>query len=68
MLNRTFYFYQIFEDYATFKEFTDQLHLYTAEADELLNQYIYEKSLIEQYGYRSITTFEEWLRIKHIKL
>ena len=26
---------------------------------ELRNQYIYEKSLIEQYGYNSITTFEE---------
>ena len=35
---------------------------------ELRNQYIYEKSLIEQYGYRSITTFEEWLKIKNIKL
>lgn len=35
---------------------------------ELRNQYIYEKSLIEQYGYRSITTFEEWLEIKKIKL
>lgn len=35
---------------------------------ELRNQYIYEKSLLEQYGYCSITTFEEWLRIKHIKL
>ena len=35
---------------------------------ELRNQYIYEKSLIEQYGYNSITTFEEWLEIKNIKL
>ena len=26
---------------------------------ELRNQYIYEKSLIEQYAYSSITTFEE---------
>ena len=35
---------------------------------ELRNQYIYEKSLIEQYDYSSITTFEEWLEIKNIKL
>ena len=35
---------------------------------ELRNQYIYEKSLIEQYVYSSITTFEEWLEIKNIKL
>ena len=34
---------------------------------ELRNQYIYEKSLIEQYGYSSITTFEEWLEIKNCK-
>ena len=26
---------------------------------KLRNKYIYEKSLIEQYGYSSITTFEE---------
>ena len=36
--------------------------------DKLKNQYIYEKSLLEQYGHRSITTFEEWLEIKNIKL
>ena len=35
---------------------------------ELRNQYIYEKSLFEQYGYRSITTFDEWLEIKNIQL
>ena len=40
------------------------------EQEKLRGQYIYEKSLIEQYGYQSIITFEEWLEIKgkNIKL
>ena len=29
------------------------------KSDKSRNQYIYEKSLLEQYGYRFITTFEE---------
>ena len=33
--------------------------------EQLRNQYIYEKSLLEQYGYQSVTTFEEWLEIKN---
>lgn len=36
--------------------------------ENLKNQYIYEKSLLEQYGHCSIITFEEWLEIKNIKL
>lgn len=36
--------------------------------ENLKNQYIYEKSLFERYGSRSIITFEEWLEIKNIKL
>lgn len=38
------------------------------EKDKLRGQYIYEKSLIEQYCYQSIITFEEWFEIKNIKL
>ena len=34
----------------------------------LENQYLYEKSLLEMYGHRSVITFEEWLEIKNIKL
>lgn len=34
------------------------------EQEKLRNQYIYEKSLFEQYGSRSIITFEEWLKTK----
>ena len=34
------------------------------ELKELYQQYIYEKSLLEMYGYTSVTTFEEWLQIK----
>ena len=37
------------------------------EQEKLRERYIYEKSLFEQYGYRSIITFEEWLEIKNIK-
>ena len=36
--------------------------------EELRNQYIYEKSLLEQWGYQSVTTFEEWLEIKGIQV
>ena len=36
--------------------------------EELRNQYNYEKSLLEQYGYQSVTTFEEWLEIKGIQV
>ena len=36
--------------------------------EELRNQYIYERSLLEQYGYQSVTTFEEWLEIKGIQV
>ena len=36
--------------------------------ENLREQYIYEKSLFEQHGSRSIITFEEWLEIKNIKL
>ena len=36
--------------------------------EKLRDQYIYEKSLYEQYGSRYIITFEEWLEIKNIKL
>ena len=35
------------------------------ELKELYNQYIYEKSLIEMWGYQSVLTFEEWLEIKN---
>ena len=63
MLNRTFYFYQIFEDYTTFKEFTDQLHLYTDDADELLNQYIYENLMLKfaryNIAYDNIQDFKD---------
>ena len=38
------------------------------EQEKLRGQYIYEKSLIEQYGHKSIITFEEWLEIKSIQL
>lgn len=34
----------------------------------LREQYIYEKSLFEQYGSHSIITFEEWQEIKNIQL
>ena len=34
------------------------------ELKELYNQYIYEKSLVEMWGYQSVLTFEEWLEIK----
>ena len=34
----------------------------------LENQYLYEKSVLEMYGYSSVITFEEWLEIKNIKL
>ena len=36
------------------------------EQDKLREQYIYEKSLFEQYGSHSIITFDEWLEIKRI--
>ena len=36
--------------------------------EELSNLYIYERSLLEQYGYQSVTTFEEWLEIKGIQV
>ena len=36
--------------------------------EKLRAQYIYENSLFEQYGSRSIITFEEWLEIKNIQL
>ena len=39
----------------------------STRARELRERYIYEKSLFEQYGSRSIITFEEWLEIKNIK-
>ena len=32
--------------------------------EELINKYIYEKSLLEQYGHQSVITFEEWMEIK----
>lgn len=32
--------------------------------EELINKYIYEKSLLEQYGHQSVITFEEWLDIQ----
>ena len=35
------------------------------ELKELYNQYIYEKSLVEMWGYQSVLTFEEWLEIKN---
>ena len=38
------------------------------ERERLENQYLYEKSLYEMYGSRSVITFEEWLEIKNIKL
>lgn len=38
------------------------------ELEDLKKQYIYEKSLLERYGYPSIITFEEWIKIKNIKL
>ena len=38
------------------------------EQEKLRAQYIYEKSLFEQYDSRSIITFEEWLEIKNIQL
>ena len=38
------------------------------ELEDLRNQYIYEKSLLERYGYPSIITFDEWIKIKNIKL
>lgn len=38
------------------------------EQEKLRAQYIYEKSLFEQYGSRSIITFEEWLEINNIQL
>ena len=34
------------------------------ELKELYQQYIYEKSLVEMWGYQSVLTFEEWLEIK----
>ena len=34
------------------------------ELKELYNQYIYEKSLVEMWGYQSVLTFEEWLEMK----
>ena len=33
--------------------------------EELKKQYISEKSLLERFGYHSVTTFEEWLKIKN---
>ena len=38
------------------------------ERARLENQYLYEKSLLEMYGYSSVITFEEWLEIKNINL
>lgn len=35
--------------------------------EELINKYIYEKSLLEQYGHQSVITFEEWLDIQKIQ-
>lgn len=35
--------------------------------EELINKYIYEKSLFEQYGHQSVITFEEWLDIQKIQ-
>ena len=35
------------------------------ELKELYNQYIYEKSLVEMWGYQSVLTFEDWLEIKN---
>ena len=34
------------------------------ELKELYQQCIYEKSLVELWGYKSVLTFEEWLEIK----
>ena len=34
------------------------------ELKELYQQYIYEKSLVEMWGYHSVLTFEEWLEMK----
>ena len=31
-------------------------------------QYLYEKSILEAYGYTSITTYEEWKDIKNKKI
>ena len=36
--------------------------------EELRNQYIYEKSLLEQWGHQSVIDFEEWLEIKGIQV
>lgn len=38
------------------------------ELEDLKKQYIYEKSLLERYGYPSLITFDEWIKIKNIKL
>ena len=39
----------------------------TVQEEKLREQYIHEKSLIEQNGYHSIMTFEAWLEIQRIK-
>lgn len=31
-------------------------------------QYLYEKTVLEAYGYTSITTYEEWKDIKNKKI
>lgn len=36
--------------------------------EEALSQYEYETILFEQYGSKSIISFEEWLEIKNIML
>lgn len=38
------------------------------ERQKAINQYHTEVALYEQYGAINITTFEEWLEIKNIKL
>ena len=37
------------------------------EKKKIYDQYAYETSLLEQYGSKSIITFEDWLEIKGLK-
>lgn len=34
------------------------------KGEELYNQYIMEKSMLEQYGHTSVLTYEKWKSLK----
>ena len=55
------------EELKKYNEIGPEVKEILKEKKKIYDQYAYETSLLEQYGSKSIITFEDWLEIKGLK-